>query len=627
MKTCRIPEVIRDILTILDQVNEAARPVNPQPYVSSKDVKRKLIERFKVELDPLPNHYTRKLVNKCKLLIDHFVRPERNIIDRFVENNPFAQFTPEQGLEIEEMVTAVQSSLLELHLPIGLEGCPDVERAITYLKRKLPLAPFEVILYLVRFALKVIVKIRSQSYRPKKFPTARGAKLFHLVPNFSWQRRFIPVDSITMFRLLKASRILQCRLQDFSGDMYEEWCRAIFNFSKMNKNIKVDEAVNKKNKFERNLVTDGFAACFLFSRPKLDDVVRDLPKEDGRIDGDAYSQRLEQSIIDLGVVEGDQVVVIDPGIRDVGKAIILENDISEAGSGREVMQRIIGSLGNKDLPLQQRSFSTPEYYDMAGFDRSTSARLRRKRTIEGERVTGIEAGIPSRKTAALESYMVYYKYYPTLTCSYIINGGRFTELTSFYDYRYRRLVFLNYQGRQVALEEGAKIFSLGSKKYHVDPVNEPDQESLDLAAPIEEEEPPPGSQESIDSVASLLEQVGVACDPGSSRSRRYKKAPVSPLNPDRRVLVGIGDGKFAANAKGNLSAPVKILWKQLRVLSRRLGKFAQDHPIVALRGRQKLELFDLGEWRTSKMDSDKVAAFQLLLLDPDPPEGKLSSTL
>ena len=105
-------------------------------------------------------------------------------------------------------------------------------------------------------------------------------------------------------------------------------------------------------------------------------------------------------------------------------------------------------------------------------------------------------------------------------------------------------------------------------------------------------------------------------------SSRGQTAPVAPLNPNRCVLVEIGDGKFAANAKGNLSAPVKAIWKQLRVLSRRLGTFPRDHEIVALRGKKRLELFDVGEWRTSKMDSEKVAAFQLLLLDPDPPDCK-----
>jgi len=243
---------------------------------------------------------------------------------------------------------------------------------------------------------------------------------------------------------------------------------------------------------------------------------------------------------------------------------------------------VTNSLGTKANPSQVRKYSGPEHYHNAGFNRSTSKREKWKLKRDGVAVQAIESLMPTRKTASLELYLNYVTYVTT----------HLNTLMLYYNARFRLLKLYNYRGSQLALNEAVRMLTFGSRKY-----GNPD-------APF----------------------MGPVVD-------KYRPARPADFSPDHRIIVGYGDARVSPMGKGNLAGPNKKLLQRLKMESRRMGAFPDDHPVVELRGRNRLEVVMVGEWRTSLVDSEWVRSSDLfrgdewanclaipedLHLDPDP---------
>ena len=72
----------------------------------------------------------------------------------------------------------------------------------------------------------------------------------------------------------------------------------------------------------------------------------------------------------------------------------------------------------------------------------------------------------------------------------------------------------------------------------------------------------------------------------------------------KRIIIVFGDGSFSPNMPGKLSANFRDIRKKLKEKSKMLGVFPPSHPIPELRGKRRLVVLDIDEYKTSRNYSD-----------------------
>ena len=77
----------------------------------------------------------------------------------------------------------------------------------------------------------------------------------------------------------------------------------------------------------------------------------------------------------------------------------------------------------------------------------------------------------------------------------------------------------------------------------------------------------------------------------------------------KRIVVVFGDGSFSASSPGKLAANFRLIRQKLKEKAHVLGCFPPDFPVVALRGKRRLVVLDIGENKTSVNYSDPTLPF------------------
>ena len=319
--------------------------------------------------------------------------------------------------------------------------------------------------YVLNLITKTRMKIREQRFFPKMAVVPKHIRSFTILPLYSCQRRFVEIDTQTLRSLVHRA----------GGIVGPNIFWDAFDFTKIGV-ASLEEMQTPRRRFWSIVRSDGAAIDFLFSRPK-------------RVAAP------EKTMTDIKLdLEEDRLWGVDPGITDIFVAVD----------------------GNDNAAHEVRRTSTREFYHMSGWNRATQQGSKWKK--ENPAIQAIENGMPSPKTAStavLDRFIAY-----------VLQHYR--ELVAFYDDRWAKLRFQRFRGRQKALAEVCRRFTIGSKKYgahRLDP-----QRSLDP-------EPPPNPV-------------------------KWKRA--MPHDEAKRTVVAFGDATFSPTMKGKMAGVSRIVFRALR---------------------------------------------------------------
>ena len=78
----------------------------------------------------------------------------------------------------------------------------------------------------------------------------------------------------------------------------------------------------------------------------------------------------------------------------------------------------------------------------------------------------------------------------------------------------------------------------------------------------------------------------------------------------KRIVVPFGDGSFSSATPGKLPANSRDIRKALKLKSKELGCFPDDFPIQELRGKRRLVVLDIHEFKTSVNLADATLTYE-----------------
>lgn len=244
-----IPFIIQSLEIMEQQLlnRQMTRPLLPQKRAKPGYLKRKLAKLPCYEL--LSTRKRRKLLHSMFYLIDAAIDEVNGI-------GGFGHFE-----DFDQVFEFIRQHMVEL--------INDEYRS--YLNT---LHDEQMFFYIIA---KIAFKIMVREFRPKEFSTARGTRLFKILPLYSYQRRFIPVDSHGLQDIQIA---MQNRFQDWTPDEMQvllsnswrgrtmvpsHWAWKFMDTGYLK--INTLEKFQSKN-YNGTFYSDGYSVCLIFTRVK-----------------------------------------------------------------------------------------------------------------------------------------------------------------------------------------------------------------------------------------------------------------------------------------------------------------------------------------------------------------------
>ena len=283
--------------------------------------------------------------------------------------------TVNQFKKLKQKMTSVINSNCNARAPLLF--APLVLRAFEFRLRPLN---GEERNYIVGKIVSTVEKIRDGRYRPQVFPISRGVKLCAVVPQHTFQRRYIGIDRKSLHALLLRSlprnrcpTVLQLQIDLVAA----RWFWSLFDLTKVG--VQDFQSLLNSNllRFNFKVDTDGVAMSIHFTRPKL--VLEEVEAQ-------------EPFLVDpfppgFMARDDDHYEYVDPGQTRSFSAVDRFSD-------------------NPADPAVIKSASTGEWSAISGHDK-TNANLSRKMNqnfrMHGARsVRTLQSELPPKKTARLE---------------------------------------------------------------------------------------------------------------------------------------------------------------------------------------------------------------------------------